>query len=45
MKVNAKVDTLLNKIVKDLEDVKAKDIQIIKFPLKYLIIKSFIYIN
>ena len=29
MKVNAKVDTLLNKIVKDLEDVKAKDIQII----------------
>ena len=30
MKVNAEVDTLLNKIVKDLEDVKAKDIQIIK---------------
>ena len=29
MKVNAEVDTLLNKIVKDLEDVKAKDIQII----------------
>ena len=28
MKVNAEVDTLLNKIVKDLEDVKAKDIQI-----------------
>ena len=24
MKVNAEVDTLLNKIVKDLEDVKAK---------------------
>ena len=29
MKVNVEVDTLLNKIVKDLEDVKAKDIQII----------------
>ena len=29
MKVNAEVDTLLNKIVKDLEDVKAKNIQII----------------
>jgi ribosome-associated protein len=29
MKVNAEVDSLLNKIVKDLEDVKAKDIQII----------------
>ena len=29
MKVNAEVDNLLNKIVKDLEDVKAKDIQII----------------
>ena len=29
MKVNAEVDTLLDKIVKDLEDVKAKDIQII----------------
>ena len=29
MKSNAKVDILLNKIVKDLEDAKAKDIQII----------------
>ena len=29
MKVNSEVDTLLDKIVKDLEDVKAKDIQII----------------
>ena len=29
MKVNAEVDTLLNKIIKDLEDVKAKNIQII----------------
>ena len=29
MKISAEVDTLLNKIVKDLEDAKAKDIQII----------------
>ena len=29
MKVNVEVDNLLKKIIKDLEDVKAKDIQII----------------
>ncbi len=29
MKLKAKVDNLLNKIIKDLEDVKAKDIQTI----------------
>ena len=36
MKVNAEVDTLLNKIVKDLEDAKAKDIQIINIKIKCL---------
>ena len=40
MKVNAEVDTLLNKIVKDLEDAKAKDIQIINISCYRMIFRK-----